>query len=786
MNIPLSGAGHRVAFLVNFYPVFSEIFILNSAVGLAKAGCLVDIIPVYGLAVQQGTRHAMQDALEAHPNIRIRPPLYPHQPRWRVLAAPGVIGGMVLGGSFRGIRAMLPGAMGREALSLRPLMLAAAFGWNGDYDIIHCQFATLAPLALSLRRAGLVRGRVVVHFRGYDITQHVKAEGEDVYREVFAQADWFVANCARFRDRAIALGADPARTSVAVSGTDISQFPFAIRKPPQGGPTRILGVGRLVEKKGFAHAIEAVHQLRGRGFDLRLDLIGEGPLRPDLEAAITARGLEAHVQLHGVMAHHEISARLREAHIFVAPCMRAANGDEDAPVNTIKEAMATGAPVIASRHGGIPEIVCDGVNGMLCDEDDADDLARKLEQLVAAPQLWEAFGRAGRTTVEAEYSLDVSTAQQMQAYASVLAAPSKIKENSMTDNPHSAPRVSIVISPRERFGEARASLANVLAETKGDYELIYVSGRTPQDLLRHIDAEAAAHGFRHIKKDRHLSPNEARNIGLSAARGEFVVFLDNDVFCAPEWLAPLVECAEETGADIVAPLTCHGAPLHTVVHQAGGEFAPDPHAFFGVPKGEREIVEVMHHQDDKVADLMLTRTETQLCEFHAVLVRRSVFERHGPLDEGMMATKEHLDLSMTVIAAGGKVMFEPRSVVTYFFPSRKSPIETSDWPFFLVRWSPEWQKRSYRRFQEKWGLKDTGYLEQREKLLSWRHEEGIIKPSLRKVPVLGRRYRFQAAGRALLSPLVRFASRTLVAREDRRRAKGTLPAEARPVTDQAV
>lgn len=333
------------------------------------------------------------------------------------------------------------------------------------------------------------------------------------------------------------------------------------------------------------------------------------------------------------------------------------------------------------------------------------------------------------------------------------------------------PPVTIVITPRERFGEAIRSLECVLRETPEPHELIYVSGRSPRPVLDAIDAMAGRHGFSHIRIDRLLSPNEARNIGAREANGDAIVFLDNDVFCAPGWLPPLLVCAAETGADVVAPLTCHGAPLHTVVHQAGGDFATDPAAFFATPSGDREITEVMHHQNLKVADVRLERSETQMCEFHAVLVRRSAFERYGPLDEEIMATKEHLDFCMTVISAGGKVMFEPRSVVTYLFPSRHSPITPADWPFFMVRWSPEWQKRSFVRFQEKWGLKDEGYLQYRETLLTFRLAEGVVKPLLRKVPLVGNSWRFQKLGRAVLTPLVTGVSKRMVRRDDGRRSR---------------
>jgi GT2 family glycosyltransferase len=334
--------------------------------------------------------------------------------------------------------------------------------------------------------------------------------------------------------------------------------------------------------------------------------------------------------------------------------------------------------------------------------------------------------------------------------------------------------VTIIVVPRERFGVSRESLESIYANTTPPFALVYVNGNAPADLTAWLSAEAAARGFTHVETGRFLAPNEARNIGLAHATTPYVVFIDNDVVCAPGWLDALVACAEETRADVVAPLTCHGSPEHTTVHQAGGEFAPDPEAFFKQPFGQRQIVEVMHLQGAKVADVapQLSRGETQCCEFHCVLVRRAVFDRIGKLDENMLATKEHIDFCMSVISTGGKVMFEPCSVVTYFFPTRQRAIVMRDWPFFLVRWSAEWQQRSMEHFRTKWGIASDEYFQDRKRRYGWRHYEGIVKPVMRRVPVVGRHRAFQRAGGVLAAPIVRLASQILVARTDRRRRAG--------------
>lgn len=776
----------KVAFVVGRYPVVSEVFILNAAAGLLDRGARLSILPIEDAASVDGPRHSVQDRIEER--AWIATPSGGQTLPARLGDAPRIFRDLVRRHGIGVVAILNPFVFGRSVLRLWPAVFLHALGDRTDYDVIHCQFGHLAAPILALRRLGFLKGAVVVHFRGYDITVHVRAKGEGVYRDVFREADGFLANSRFFHRRAVELGCDPDRIATVSSPCDLQRFGFVDRSPPESRPVRLVSVGRLVEKKGFGDAVRAIALLRERGLDVHLRIIGEGPWRGRIEEAIAACGVGDRVDLAGERTQEEIRQELAAADIFIACSVTARSGDQDGPVNTLKEAMATGLPVVATRHGGITELVTDGVTGLLVEEGDPADLADRIAELIAEPARWRSMGLAGRAAVEAVCSVEGVVDRMLDVYhRALLRAPHLEKRRSVMSNPErTRVRTSLVVVPRERFGEAERSLDDMLKAMTPETELIYVSGRTPKPILEGIDRRAAAHGFRHIKVDRHLIPNEARNIGAAAAAGEYVVFVDNDVYGKSGWLTELVACADETGADVVAPLTCHGAELHAVVHQAGGEFAPDPAAFFAQPHGEREIVEIMTHQDARVADVALERMETQLCEFHCVLVRRSVFGRIGPLDEEMMATKEHLDLCMGVISTGGKVVFEPKSVVTYVFPHRGSPVRPIDWPFFLLRWSPEWQKRSLRRLKEKWGLKDTGYLTKRGRMLTARHDNGIIRGTLRRIPVVGQSNVFLAAGRKLLSPVVQQVSRLAVALDDRtRRRARTLKARQGAVSQPA-
>ncbi|RUS97994.1 glycosyl transferase [Dulcicalothrix desertica PCC 7102] len=289
------------------------------------------------------------------------------------------------------------------------------------------------------------------------------------------------------------------------------------------------------------------------------------------------------------------------------------------------------------------------------------------------------------------------------------------------------PIVTLVVVPRERFSCTQESLESIYEHTDFPFKLIYVDGNSPAKVRRYLETKAQEKNFKLIRTDYYLSPNHARNIGLSHVDTKYLVFVDNDVVVSPGWLKALVDCAEETEATVVGPLMCENKPIHQRVHFAGGE----SHVVIDV-KGRRHLREKMYKQGHNAVELLpqLQRTETELSEFHCTLVRTDIFERIGYLDEAMLNTKEHLDFCMNVAASGGKVYFEPASLVTYV-PG--PPLEWTDLHFYMLRWSDAWTLASLERIREKWNLCEDGYFKTKYKKLGVRRISTIIKPFVRKV-----------------------------------------------------
>jgi colanic acid/amylovoran biosynthesis glycosyltransferase len=190
-------------------------------------------------------------------------------------------------------------------------------------------------------------------------------------------------------------------------GVDLGDYPFRARSLRAGEPLELVSVGRLVEKKGFGVAIEALSRIRTslpRPFVYHV--IGDGPLRPELEELVRRLELERAVVFHGEKARDEVARLVEGMHVLLAPSVTAKNGDVEGLPMVLLEAMARGLPVVASRHSGIPELVRHDVNGWLVQERDADALGKAILNVAEHPERWTDVTNAGRRTVEACHDLD--------------------------------------------------------------------------------------------------------------------------------------------------------------------------------------------------------------------------------------------------------------------------------------------------------------------------------------------------------------------------------------------
>ena len=199
----------------------------------------------------------------------------------------------------------------------------------------------------------------------------------------------------------------PHRLTVIPNGVDTDFFkpPAAARRP---GPPRVLSIGRLVPDKDHDTLIKAFSLVAAKHPQAELWLVGEGPLKEALEQLVQESRLSDKVRF--LPGQADLRPRFNQASLLVLSSIT------EALPNVVLEAMAAGLPVVATRVGGLPEMVVPGETGWLAPPRDVPALAAAMSQLLADPQTRRAFGQAGRRRVEQEFSF----ATMVRGYEEVL------------------------------------------------------------------------------------------------------------------------------------------------------------------------------------------------------------------------------------------------------------------------------------------------------------------------------------------------------------------------------
>ncbi|MEO1005165.1 MAG: glycosyltransferase [Cyanobacteria bacterium J06638_38] len=310
------------------------------------------------------------------------------------------------------------------------------------------------------------------------------------------------------------------------------------------------------------------------------------------------------------------------------------------------------------------------------------------------------------------------------------------------------PKVTLIVNPRERFSYAQRSLESIYADTEYPFDLIYVNVCSPKPIQQYLEQKAVEKSFKLLHTDYYISPNQARNVGLRYVLdnrdSKYVVFIENDVVVKRGWLTRLVESAEKTAAAVVAPLTCIGHPEHQVIHNAGGKSYIEERTKNGTI--QRRIRQKAFLTGRAIADVPeeMDLVQCDYVEFHCMLVRTAIFAQTGLLDEGMLATREHIDFCFTVTAtAAGRIYSDRQSIITtdtlgiasnktglkaWFGKVQLPDFKWSDLPYFMLRWNHEWDKGSLDHLRQKWNLAEDQYFKKRYQGLGSRRRELLIEP----------------------------------------------------------
>lgn len=387
----------RVAYLVSRFPSVSETFVRRELDAVTRTGAVDVELHALFPAVDEGVVHPeaaawVQRLRRAGPREGVAALAW-----WlvrRPLRTLSVLAAVTAG--YVRVPRVLP-----RALATVPLAAAHARRARRErVDHVHAHFATYPALAAW----------IVWRLTGtpYSFTAH--AHDLFVHQAMLARkaADAaFVVAISEFNRRFLLERAGARRPDVHVvhCGVDARRFPFRVRRP--GGEPRIACVAALRPYKGHSVLLRALAGAPAPLDRARLELVGDGPLRGQLEQEAARLGLADRVRFHGSLPEPSVAAVLADADAFALPSVIARDGDMEGIPVALMEALAAGLPAVATRQSGVPELVRDGATGYLAEPGDVESLRDALRRALSEPDP-DARAAHGRALVENEFDQDRS------------------------------------------------------------------------------------------------------------------------------------------------------------------------------------------------------------------------------------------------------------------------------------------------------------------------------------------------------------------------------------------
>ncbi len=390
----------RLGYLYSRYPVISQTFCDAEMLALERLG--------FDLVI--GSVYPPLTSLRHEYLARLRAPVHyaPPQEILKIRARTAKRAGQWPGALVAAHEEKYGPAFKAEQRARNALYFAELFSRRG-IEHVHVHFANRAAhTAMFVREISGIPFSVTAH--GQDFMKDLG--NIDLLREICAEAEFVAAetdySCGMLRQLCPEAASKIHRV---YNGFDLARLARRGGQDCTSGaqeknPLRILSVGRLVAFKGFDCLIDACAALVRSGLDFTCEIIGDGPLRGELQSRIEKKNLSGRVQLLGALSEAAVLEKVAAADIFALASVIDAQGASDVFPTVIIEAMAAGRPVVSTRLAGIPEAVADGETGLLVPPGDPAALATALERLMRDAELRRQLGRAGRARVEQHFQID--------------------------------------------------------------------------------------------------------------------------------------------------------------------------------------------------------------------------------------------------------------------------------------------------------------------------------------------------------------------------------------------
>jgi colanic acid/amylovoran biosynthesis glycosyltransferase len=287
-----------------------------------------------------------------------------------------------------------------------------------DARLLHIYFGHIAVHLLPLIRAWTKPS--IVSFHGADVMVDMdKPAYREATRQMLDAVKLVLVRSESLRREVIHLGCDEKKIELQRTGIPLDEFPFRERTSPQNGEWRFVQACRLIEKKGLPVTLRAFASFLRKYPDATLTIAGEGPLLGQLQGLARELKIDNRVSFTGFISQGQLRDIFYASHIFLHPSETGRDGNQEGIPNSLLEAMASGLPVFATQHGGIPEAIEHGVSGVLVPERDDDELARALRNAVEDPDFLSRIARTGAEVVAQEFDQRIQVRRLEDVYLGI-------------------------------------------------------------------------------------------------------------------------------------------------------------------------------------------------------------------------------------------------------------------------------------------------------------------------------------------------------------------------------
>ena len=278
-----------------------------------------------------------------------------------------------------------------------------------EAKVLHVYFGHIGVHLLPLLEISPVP--VIVSFHGADAQVDMdKPKHRAAMQRVLGLAKLLLVRSESLAESLVALGAAREKIRIHRTGMPLREITFTQRVAPADGAWHCVQACRLIAKKGLTTTLRAFAEFAVRYPKATLTLAGGGPLLNDLWSLVLKLGLQKRVKFTGFLSQQELRMQYAKSHLFLHPSEMGEDGDQEGVPNSMLEAMACGLPVLATKHGGIPEAVEHGVSGLLVPERDHLALAGEMLSLTSRPERYAAMSAAAAQRVDKEFNLKVTVA----------------------------------------------------------------------------------------------------------------------------------------------------------------------------------------------------------------------------------------------------------------------------------------------------------------------------------------------------------------------------------------